>query len=150
MHIKTILNAIKKANANLHMKAKYVMETMDLELNGMTGNETFLHVFAPEYKMEWFEETQPGEEGLLDIHAGAYETGMLQYMYPELVDTNKAKTLKSYSLTHEKLGKWMEGGSSTVSVVPLGYAGNPKGYESVAAIAKEIIELQVKAICEKM
>ena len=61
---------------------------------------------------------------------GAYETGMQYYMYPELVDTELAKKLESYSLSYEKLGKWMEGGESTVSVVPLGYAGNPKGYES--------------------
>ena len=75
---------------------------------------------------------------------------MLRYMYPELVNTDLAKTLASYSLTYEKLYKWMAGGNSTVDVVPLGYAGNPKGYEAVSSIAKELIEIQVKAICEKI
>lgn len=35
-------------------------------------------------------------------------------------------------------------------IAPLGYAGNPKGYEAVSKIAKELIEVQVKAICENM
>ena len=87
---------------------------------------------------------------LVMISEGAYETGMLRYMYPELVITDLAKTLASYSLTYEKLDKWMAGGNSTVDVVPFGYAGNPKGYEAVSSIAKELIEIRVKAICEKI
>lgn len=71
-------------------------------------------------------------------------------MYPELVNVNLAKTLDSYSLTYEMLDKWMEGGNSTVEVVPLGYAGNPKGYEAVNRIAKELLEIQVNAICENL
>ena len=118
--------------------------------NGLKGDEDFLYVFAPQYKMEWFENSDTSEQGLLDIHAGAYETGLLQYMYPELVNTDMAKKLDSYSLTYEKLEKWMEGKDSTVEVVPLGYAGNPKGYEAVSRIAKELIEVQVNAICENM
>lgn len=114
------------------------------------NKEDFLSVFAPQYRQEWFEGGDTGEQGLLDIHAGAYETGMLTFMYPELVNTDLAKTLDSYSLTYEKLDKWMEGGNSTVEVVPLGYAGNPKGYEAVSSIAKEILEVQVNAICEKI
>ena len=81
------------------MKIKYVMEVMDLEMNGMKGNEDFLHVFAPEYKEEWFQGGDDAEQGLLDIHAGAFETGLLSYMYLELVDIEKAKTLPSYFLS---------------------------------------------------
>lgn len=150
VHIQSIITAIKRANSDLNIKVKYVIEAMDLEMNGMQGDEEFLHVFAPQYKMEWFEGGDDEEQGLLDIHAGAYETGMLSYMYPELVDTDKAKKLPSYSLTYEKLNKWMEGKNSTVEVVPLGYAGNPKGYEAVSKIAKELIDVQVKAICERI
>lgn len=150
VHIGSILNAIKKANSELNMKIKYVIEVMDIEMNGLKGDEDFLYVYAPQYKMEWFEGGDVSEEGLLDIHAGAFETGMLHYMYPELVDIDRAKSLDSYSLTYEKLDKWLEGNESTLSVVPLGYAGNPKGYEAVSKIAKELIEVQVKAICENM
>ena len=150
VHMGAIWGAAKRANAELGMKVKYVMEAMDLEMNGLQGDEEFLHVFAPQYKPEWFEGGDPDEQGLLDIHAGAYETGMLAYMYPELTDVEKAKTLPSFSLTYEKLNKWMEGGAGVLEVVPYGYAGNPKGYEAVNKIAKEMLEIQVKAICEKM
>ena len=68
-------------------------------------------------------------------------------MYPDLVDLDKAKRLDSYSLSPENMDQWLAGGDSTVNVVPLGYAGNPKGYPSVSNIAKELIEVQVKAIC---
>lgn len=44
----------------------------------------------------------------------------------------------------------MEGKDSSVEVVPLGYAGNPKSYEAVSRIANELIEVQVNAICENM
>ena len=60
-------------------------------------------------------------------------------MYPDLVDLDKAKRLDSYSLSPENLDQWLAGGDSTVNVVPLGYAGNPKGYPSVSNIAKELI-----------
>lgn len=150
LHIGSIINAIKKANSELDMKVKFMMEEMDLQVHNLSGKEDFLSVFAPQYKMEWFEGGDISEQGLLDIHAGAYETGMLRHMYPELVNTDLAKTLDSYSLTYEKLDKWTEGGNSTVEVVPLGYAGNPKGYEAVSSVAKELLEVQVNAICEKI
>lgn len=147
VHMRSILNAIKRANSELEMRIKYVIEAMDLEINGLKGNEDFLLVFAPEYKAEWFEGGDASEQGLLDIHAGAFETGILHYMYPELVDIDKAKTLDSYSLSYEKLEQWMKGMDSTVEVVPLGYAGNPKGYEAVRKIAEELLAVQVEAIC---
>ena len=150
VHVKTILSAVRRANRECGMQIRYVMEAMDLEMNGMQGNEDFLHVFTPQYKEEWFADGDAQEEGLLDIHAGAFETGILSYMYPGLVDVEKAKTLQSYSLTYEKLDQWMAGMESTVKVVPLGYAGNPKGFEAVSRIAKELIEVQVDAICEKI
>lgn len=150
VHIGSILNAIKKANSELHMKVRFMIEEMDLQVYQFNGTEDFLSVFTPQYKTEWFEGGDVSEQGLLDIHAGAYETGMLTYMYPELVNTELAKTLDSYSLTYEKLDQWTKGGTGTVEIVPPGYAGNPKGYEAVSRIAKDILEVQVNAICKKI
>ena len=35
--------------------------------------------------MEWFEEEDASERGLLDIHAGAFETAAMNYFCPEPV-----------------------------------------------------------------
>lgn len=35
VHIRSILNAIKRANSELEMRIKYVIEAMDLEINGL-------------------------------------------------------------------------------------------------------------------
>lgn len=117
IHIGAIINSIKKANSEFDMKVRFMMEEMDIQVYKLSEKEDFLSVFTPQYKKEWFEGGDISEQGLLDIHAGAYETGMLAFMYPEFVNTDLAKTFDSYSLTYEKLDKWMEGGNSTVEVV---------------------------------
>lgn len=149
VHIKSIVKAVEKADADNGMKIKYVMEDMDLQNNGFKGDEEYLHVFSPKYNPDWFTE-MVADEGLLDIHAGAFETGMLMHICPELVGKEKAKASKDYSLSYEMLDMWLKGGEAAKEAVPLGYAGNPKGYEAVEKIAAEILNVQVKAICEKM
>lgn len=96
--------------------------------------------------MEWFEEREPAEQGLYDIHAGAFETAVMNYMCPEQVDLNKACELKSSSLTMEGMKKWRLGGEATKEVVPLGYAGNPAGYETVSKHVEEMLGLQAEDI----
>lgn len=149
-HVKTIVDAVKRANAELGMSAKLVLESMDLRLYGWKGNEDFLLVSEPDYPMEWFVEEEPSEAGLLDIHAGAYETAVMNYFCPEQVDLEMAKTLKSSSLDKEGMKKWLQGGESTKEVVPLGYAGNPAGYEVVSKHVAEMIDLQVTDIAGRI
>lgn len=149
-HIMTIVEAIKKANEELGIRAKLVLEAMDLQLHGWQGNEEFLLVSNPNYPMEWFEEQEPSEQGLLDIHAGAFETAVLNYFCPEQVDLEKAQRLKSYSLNDEELQKWLQGGETTKEVVPLGYAGNPAGYEAVSKHVEEMLDLQSADIASRI
>jgi len=149
-HIHAITDAIKEANAQLGLHAKLVLEAMDLPLHGWMENEDFLLVSDPKYPMEWFEEQEPSEAGLLDIHGGAFETAVLQYMYPELVDLEKAKALPSSSLNRERMRKWLQGGKHTRAVVPLGYAGNPAGYEAVSCHVEEMLKLQAKDIAKRI
>ncbi len=103
-------------------------------------------VSNPPYPMEWFEEQDPSEQGLYDIHAGAFETAVMNYMCPEQVDIKKACELQSSSLTKEGMKKWRLGGESTKEVVPLGYAGNPAGYEAVSKHVEEMLDLQAEDI----
>lgn len=150
MHVKTIVEAIKAANQILHIRVRLVVEAMDLSLYGWSGDEDFILVSNPDYPMEWFEEQEPSEQGLLDIHAGAFETAVMNHMCPEQVDLTIARELKSSSLDKEGMMKWLQGGTSTKEVVPLGYAGNPAGYEAVSKHVEEMLNLQAKDIADRI
>ena len=132
------------------MQVKLVLESMDLRLHGWKGDEDFLLVSEPPYPLEWFEEEDPAERGLLDIHAGAFETAVMNYFYPEQVNLELAHTLKSSSLNKEGLQKWLQGGEATKEVVPLGYAGNPAGYEAVSKHVGEMLALQAADIAGRI
>lgn len=149
-HVKSIVEAIKRANSELEIKAKLVLESMDLQLYGWQGNEEFLMVSEPDYPMEWFEEPEPSERGLLDIHAGAFETAVLNYFCPKQVNLEIARELQSSSLDRDGMKKWLMGGEFTKEVVPLGYAGNPAGYETVSKHVEEMLRLQVEDIAGKI
>ncbi len=150
VHVRAIEGAIKNANEKLDICVKLVLESMDLRLYGWTEQEDFLLVSNPPYPMEWFEEQDPSEQGLYDIHAGAFETAVMSYMCPEQVDLEQACKLKSASLNKEGLKKWLLGGEATKEVVPLGYAGNPAGYEMVSRHVEEMLALQSEDIAEKI
>lgn len=149
-HVKTIVDAIKRANVELDIHARLVLESMDLQLYGWQGDEDFLLVSNPNYPLEWFEESEPSERGLLDIHAGAFETAVLNHICSEQVDLELASKLQSSSLTKAGLQKWLQGGEATKEVVPLGYAGNPAGYRAVSKHVEEMLELQVEDIVKRM
>lgn len=149
-HVNTIVAAIKRANSELGMKVKLVLEAMDLQLFGWNEDEDFLLVSNPPYPFEWFEEEPVEERELYDIHAGAFETALMNHICPEYVDLNKAKEMKSSSLSADGLNKWLAGGESTKEVVPLGYAGNPAGYEAVFKHVKEMLDLQAADIAERI
>lgn len=145
-HVKSIVAAVQRANKELGLLVKLVVESMDLQLYGWKGDEEFLLVSKPPYPMEWFEEQEPSEWGLLDIHAGAFETAVINHFCPEQVDLELAKQMKSFSLNREGMKKWLQGGESTKEVVPLGYAGNPAGYEAVGRHVGEMLVLQAEDI----
>lgn len=149
-HVKSIVVAVQRANKELGISVKLVLESMDLQLCGWRGDEDFLLVSEPPYPMEWFEEQEPSERGLFDIHGGAFETAVIHHFCPEQVDLELAKQLKSSSLTREGVKKWLQGGASTREVVPLGYAGNPAGYEIVSKHVEEMLALQAEDIAMRI
>lgn len=86
----------------------------------------------------------------MDIHAGTFETAVMKHFAPALVDLEKAKELKTASLDREGMRNWLQGGEATRKQVPLGYAGNPAGYEAVSKHVEEMLALQVEAIAESI
>lgn len=150
IHVTVILDAIKEVNQNSDMCVKFVINAMDLPLYGLTGDENYLLVVNPEYPMEWFEEEEPSERGLMDIHAGAFETAVLHYLCSELVDLETTQELKSSSLNEEGLQKWLQGGVVMKNELPLGYAGNPAGYKAIEKHVEEMLAMQVEDIAKQI
>ena len=150
VHVRAIAEAIQKANRKRKICVRLVVEAIDLPLYGWQGNESFLLVLEPKYKAEWFEEETALEQGLYDIHAGAFETAVMNVVCAKQVDLKKARELASTSLNEEGMKKWLQGGEAAKEVVPLGYAGNPAGYEAVSKHVEEMLDLQVADIVSKM
>lgn len=129
LHVSALLDSIQAANQTFNMKIRLLMEGYDLAPLGLTGEEDYILVDRAEFPPECFAGSE-GEPGLYDIHAGAFETAVMNTFYPGSVGKNLVQDLPSYSLTEEGLSQWMAGGEASKQVVPLGYAGNPAGYEN--------------------
>lgn len=125
LHIKTILDAIQESNKTHNMRIRLLMEPYDLSNYNLKGTEDHILVDGAEYPDSLF----PEEDGLLDIHAGAYETAAMKYFYNEIVEKEAVKDLKDYSLSYKTIGTWLQGGETARNLVPSGYAGNPSEYE---------------------
>lgn len=150
LHIGTILDAIKSANEKYHMSIRLLLEPYELRNFGLTGEEDYILVNDADYPMEFFEEDEESKKGLFDIHAGAFETAAMKYFYPESANEELAKQLESYSLSKEELKKWLAGGESTKEVVPLGYAGNPAGYEEKISSVIGIFDILGEYLAKKI
>lgn len=150
LHIKTILDAIRISNEKFHMNVRLLMEVYDHQEFGLSGEEDYILVNNADYPIELFEMNNEEEKDLFDIHAGAFETAAMKYFYPDAVQKDQARELKSYSLTKEELSKWLVGGEVTKSVVPLGYAGNPAGYEKKFTRIEDIFNILSEYYAKKI
>jgi creatinine amidohydrolase len=65
----------------------------------------------------------------LDVHAGTGETGMMVCYFPDQVDVELAKTLKSTNLTTRDLMEWDQSWSDARRITPLGYFGDPASFD---------------------
>ena len=117
------------------------MEPYDLDSFGLSGKEDYIILDNAKYPPELYVEDDSNEEELLDLHAGAFETATMEYFYPDAVRKGIARQLESYSLTESGLSVWISGGENVKSVVPLGYAGNPAGYEKNTSIVEPIFDI---------
>ncbi|WP_099205403.1 creatininase family protein [Scatolibacter rhodanostii] len=152
LHIKTILDSIKSANEKFNMNIRLLMEPYDLYPLGLSGKEDYILLDSAEYPPELFVEDDADKKDLFDIHAGAFETAAMDYFYPLAVRKEIIKPLKSYSLTKNGLSVWLSGGENVKSVAPLGYAGNPAGYErnssTVELVFKTLVDYCANKIIE--
>ena len=130
-HLMAILEAIREARGESGVRAYSVLRVFDVRRLKMTGDEPYVLVqqdgFPPAPRSKY-----------LEIHAESFETGLMAAYFPDHVDTEVAKTLKSTDLTLEDLMVWANGGDKARKVTPLGYFGDPASFDKEAA--KSLIE----------
>ena len=140
-HNLTILNAAKKAYEELGIGAYFIVPDFFLRRAGLSGKEPYV-IAQP---------TQPETPSeYLDLHAGGLETSLMVNDFPELVDVDLARSLKSSLTTFRDLKIWQHGGEKAKEITPLGYCGNPSAIdlEAAKAFEEEMIENVSKIICD--
>lgn len=137
-HCLTIFESIIDAREILGLNAYCVLPQEQIMRYGLSGNETFVvtHKSPPS-------DDQPQE--FLDIHAGAPETGFVAAFFPDQVDTDLARTLEPTQITYQQVAQWL---TDARQVTPLGYLGDPAGFDSEAA--GESLEAECKLIADSI
>jgi creatinine amidohydrolase len=132
-HVQSIIQAAKKTYEKYGTGIYFIASDFFIKRAGFSGEEPYiiLQPTQPEPSVEY-----------LDIHAGGFETSLMIKDFPELVDIDLARTLKSSLTTLDGLKIWRQGGEKARQVTPLGYCGNPSqiDLEKAKALEKDRIE----------
>jgi len=125
-HNEAILEAVKKARTDTGIRAYCILREFDSRRFKLTGREDYV-LFQKDSR-------PPGPPPqYLEIHAESFETGIMSHFFPDHVNTDLAKILKSTDLTFEDLMIWRQGCSDAKKVTPLGYFGDPASFDPEAA-----------------
>lgn len=119
-HKKAVIQAIMDARKGLALDVRLMVAEESVRALGLTGpppDWVLLHKMPPG-------DDKPGPE-YVDVHAGAGETSMMAAFFPGLVDLPLARTLPSTKVTPAGIGEWLK---DAKRVTPLGYLGDPAGY----------------------
>jgi creatinine amidohydrolase len=115
-HNLAVTNAAKKAHEELELGAFSIVSDLFVKRAKLSGEEPFIIAFPMEIEQS---------SGYFDIHAGAFETGIMVEQFPDLVDLRKAQGLANSRTDFEGLKTWLQGGENARKVTPLGYLGDP-------------------------
>ena len=122
-HSIAIIEAFKECREKLPINACYTFDEWKLQHYGLTGNEPYLCPIKPQT-------ISVSNSKYPDVHGGNIETAIMYKYYPELTDTEKARTLPPVRLDDDKIMTWLFGGN-TEELSPNGYVGAPADFESV-------------------
>jgi len=130
-HNVAILEAIKEARFDTGIRAYCILTDFNAKRFGLTGKEGYVII-----------QKSPPPTGpppkYLELHAESTETGIMSHYFPDQVDAELARTLKSTDLTFDDLMEWRQGWSDAKKVTPLGYFGDPASFDPEAG--KQLIE----------
>lgn len=139
-HNRALLKAIEKARVDTGIRAYYVLEEPMGRRLGLTGKEPHILMFRT---------APPPPSKFIEVHAGGGETSFMWHYFPDLVDLEIWKTLKSTDLTLDDLMIWRRGWQDARKVTPQGYFGDPttaspergkKSKEDYGKAVSEVIE----------
>jgi len=134
-HNVAILETVKEVRMDTGVRAYCILRTQDVKRFKLSGNEPHILLLK-----------DPPSEGAsskyLEIHADSLETGIMAKYFPDQVNTDMAKGLKSTNLTMEDLIAWRQGWSDARNVTPLGYFGDPASFNP--EVARKVIEFTGK------
>jgi len=120
-HSLAICSGIEEARGATGIKAYYLLGLSDARPWGLVGKEYVL-----------IEETPPPATPpsiYIDPHAGKSETSMMAYYFPGQVDLDLARKLIPTKVKAEDFGKWRSGPEAAKEMTPLGYVGDPAGFD---------------------
>lgn len=124
-HLSTLLQSVISARKDLDIDVKFMIPDYDVERFRFSGEEPFILVHKTP-------ETEEVPQDYVDLHAGAGETGIMAAHFPEQVDLELTKRLEKTRLTMQDAGAWVK---DARKVTPLGYFGNPAGYDIEESLA---------------
>jgi creatinine amidohydrolase len=130
-HNVTILEAVKEARIDTGIRAYCVLDDYDAKRFGLTGREAHVIFWKNPRKTKL-----PSER--LEIHADMTETSVMAHYFPDQVNVELTKTLKSTNLTFDDLLVWRQGWSDARKVTPLGYFGDPASFDPM--VGKQLME----------
>jgi len=150
-HEIAILEAVKQARIDFGIRAYYILPKSSAQRFNLAGRD---ETGAFPYQILITPSPPPGPPpAFYDIHAGKGETGMMMHYFPQLVNTELAKTLKPNYPTFEDTLTFRKGWSDSRKLTPLGYMGDPasfdpgaskKNYEAAAKTMADVIESFLK------
>ncbi|MEE8471839.1 MAG: creatininase family protein [Dehalococcoidia bacterium] len=138
-HNIAILEAIKEARTDTGIRAYCVLQDLHARRFGLSGRED--HVII--------QKSPPPPEPApkhIEVHAGAVETGIMLNYFPDQVDAEMARALKSTDLTFQDLAAWRRGWRDGRKVTPLGYFGDPAGFDPEAG--RQLIEGKARGLAD--
>ncbi len=137
LHKKAMKEAIMISNTELAMKTYWPVYEDDIEYEGFTGEEDYLALIPP-FAFEQVFQIEQTLVDQFDVHAGAFETSMMQEMMPELIRYEKIEGLEATMLEGEKITLWNDGEKENKNLVPKGYVGDPASYKYIKTNLKTV------------
>lgn len=117
-HNITMIDSVIDARIDSGVRAFAVFEEFMLGRFGLKGDEEYIATYKSSIP-----NGSPPE--FMDVHAGSFETSLMEMNFPELVNKEVARTLESSKTTWQDGRVWSRGWDDARKITPLGYCGDP-------------------------